>query len=185
MESRLHSASFCRQHGHRAPFRPHGQRTVCHPTGNTALLRSSLLTQCSSFVHASGGTQDASIAECCSISFCAHKGKAPGWFYLEEHSLCPLLSSSHSSLFTSVPFFFSLIFHTSASLLTAISSPSPLSLMPSLRLIIFSQSWSRPTVLIRDDHTDPPQPFLPDPFILLQSVMYLWYSVCCTACSPV
>lgn len=35
MESRLRSASFCRQHGHRAPFRPHGQRTVCHPAGNT------------------------------------------------------------------------------------------------------------------------------------------------------
>lgn len=43
MESRLHSAGFCRQHGHRAPFRPHGQRTVCHPTGNAAHLRSSLL----------------------------------------------------------------------------------------------------------------------------------------------
>ncbi|CAG09076.1 unnamed protein product, partial [Tetraodon nigroviridis] len=33
VEPRLHSAGLRRQHGHRAPFRPHGQRTVCHPTG--------------------------------------------------------------------------------------------------------------------------------------------------------
>lgn len=30
--------------------------------------------------------------------------------------------------------------------------------------------------------THPPRPYLPDPFIQLQSVMYLWYSVCCTGC---
>lgn len=35
VESRLHPAGVCRQHGHRAPFRPHGQRAFCHRTGNS------------------------------------------------------------------------------------------------------------------------------------------------------
>lgn len=35
VESRLHLAGVCRQHGHRAPFRPHGQRAFCHRTGNS------------------------------------------------------------------------------------------------------------------------------------------------------
>lgn len=34
VESRLHPAGLRRQHRHRAPLRPHGQRTVRHPAGN-------------------------------------------------------------------------------------------------------------------------------------------------------
>lgn len=40
MEPRLHPAGLCRQHRHRAAFRPHGKRTLCHPSGNHASLPS-------------------------------------------------------------------------------------------------------------------------------------------------
>jgi len=33
VEPRLHPAGLCRQHRHRAPLRPHGQRTLHHPAG--------------------------------------------------------------------------------------------------------------------------------------------------------
>lgn len=40
MEPRLHPAGLRRQHWHRAAFRPHGKRTLCHPSGNHASLPS-------------------------------------------------------------------------------------------------------------------------------------------------
>lgn len=40
VEPWLHPAGLRRQHWHRASLRPHGQRTLCHPTGNHASLSS-------------------------------------------------------------------------------------------------------------------------------------------------
>lgn len=115
VESWLHSASFCRQHGHRAPFRPHGQWTVCHPTGNTPSLEALFFIVCMYQV-------DVRMLQ---MQNAAASASAPGWSYSEECFLF-LLLFSHFCLLASDPF----IFHTSASLLTAILSPSPLSLMP-------------------------------------------------------
>lgn len=89
MESRLHSASFCRQHGHRAPFRPHGQRTVCHPTGNTPSSEA-LFSVCCLCVNQVEVRMLLQLQLLCTLR------ETPGWSYLEERCLC-LLLSSHSS----------------------------------------------------------------------------------------